>query len=115
MQALKASVSVQINSVQSSSAQAQSESKIKPSSSSSNQFSSSRTTQCTVAIARSSITIDQTMREKIYSLLTKEILYSDIIEEMESTGINEIIRGQEKYQMKKKMLMIHVAGQPEDV
>ena len=29
--------------------------------------------------------------------------------------MNEIVRGQEKYQMKKKMLMIHVAGQPEDV
>ena len=26
----------------------------------------------------------------MYSLLTKEILYSDIIEEMESTGMNEI-------------------------
>ena len=47
------------------------------------EFSSHRTTQCTVTIARSSITIDQTMREKMYSLLTKEILYSDIIEEME--------------------------------
>ena len=79
------------------------------------EFSSSRTTQCTIAIARSSITIDQAMREKMYSLLTKEILYSDIIEEMESTGMNEIVRGQEKYQMKKKMLMIHVAEQPEDV
>ena len=51
----------------------------------------------------------------MYSLLTHEILYSDIIEEMESTGMNELIRGQEKYQMKKRMLMIHIAGQPEDV
>ena len=79
------------------------------------EFSSSRTTQCTVAITRSSIAIDQAMREKMYLLLTKEILYSDIIEEMESRGMNEIIRGQEKYQMKRRMLMIHVAGQPEDV
>ena len=51
----------------------------------------------------------------MYSLLTKEILYLDIIEEMESTGMNEIIRGQKKYQMKKKMLMIHVTRQPKDV
>ena len=55
------------------------------------------------------------MREKIYSLLSKEILYKDIIEEMESTGMNEIKRGQEKFRIQKKLLMIDVTGQPEDV
>ena len=34
---------------------------------------------------------------------------------MESTGKNELIRGQEKYKLQKKLLMIHVTGQPEDV
>ena len=34
---------------------------------------------------------------------------------MESTGKNELVRGQEKYKVQKKLLMIHVAGQPEDV
>ena len=47
--------------------------------------------------------------------MKKEILYRDIIEEMESTGSNEIKRGQEKYRIQKKSLMIHVIGQPEDV
>ena len=49
------------------------------------------------------------------SLLRKEILYRDIIEEMESTGRNEIKRGQEKYRIQIKILIIHVIGQPEDV
>ena len=55
------------------------------------------------------------MREKINSLLRKEILYKDIIEEMESIGRNEIKRGQEKYRIQKNLLMIHITGQPEDV
>ena len=55
------------------------------------------------------------MREKINSLLKKEILYKDILEEMESTGRNVLKRGQEKHKLQKKLLMIHVTGQPEDV
>ena len=49
------------------------------------------------------------------SLLRNEILYRDIFEEIESTGRNEIVRGQEKYRIQKKFLVIHVTGQPEDV
>ena len=49
------------------------------------------------------------------SLLRDEILYRDIFEEIESTGRNEIVRGQEKYRIQKKFLVIHVTGQPEDV
>ena len=120
VQALKASVRDQINSVQFSS---ESESKFKPSSSSSNQFSSSvpvsrsnsSDSQCTIAVARSSVTVDNSLRDKMNSLLRKEVLYQDIIEEIESTGRNEIVRGQEKYRIQKKLLMIHVIGQPEDV
>ena len=70
---------------------------------------------CTSAVGRSSVDIDNSLGEKIYSLLRKEILYSDIIEEMESTRRNEIKRGQEKYRIQKNLLMIHVTGQPEDV
>ena len=71
--------------------------------------------QCTLCVARSSITIDNSLREKMYSLLKNEFLYKEILEEMESTERNEINRGQEKYQLKKNMLMIHVTGQPEDI
>ena len=49
------------------------------------------------------------------SLLRKEVLYREIIEEIESTGKNEILRGQEKYRIQKKFLVVHVTGQPEDV
>ena len=49
------------------------------------------------------------------SLLRKEVLYRDIFEEIESTGRNEILRGQEKYRIQKKFLVVHVTGQPEDV
>ena len=119
MQALKASVRDQISSVQSS---PESESKFKPSSSSSNQFSSSvpvsssnsSDSQCIIAVARSSVTIDNSLREKMNSLLRKEVLYREIFEEIESTGKNEIVRGQEKYRIQKKNLVVHVTGQPED-
>ena len=51
----------------------------------------------------------------MYSLLQEEMYYKEILEEIESTGRNEITRGQEKYKLQKKLLMIHVTGQPEDV
>ena len=41
--------------------------------------------------------------------------YKEILEEIESTGRNELKRGQEKFKLQKKLLMIHVTGQPEDV
>ena len=66
-------------------------------------------------MSRSSISIENSLREKIYSLLQKEILYKEILEEMESTGKNELIRGQEKYKLQKKLLMIHVTEQPKEV
>ena len=47
--------------------------------------------------------------------MNKEILYKGIFEEMESTGKNEIVWGQEKYRIQKQLLMIHIIGQPEDV
>ena len=104
VQALKASVRDQISSVQFSS---ESESKFKPSSSRSNQFSSSvpvsssnsSDSQCTIAVARSSVAVDNSLRDKMNSLLRKEVLYRDILEEIESTGRNEIVRGQEKYRI----------------
>ena len=127
VQALKASVLAQINldRDQSSSDPPESESKYKPTSSRSNsvQFktsvpvssNSSQSSHCTLAVSRSNIEIDNSLREKINSLLRKEILFQDIIEEMESTGRNELKRGKEKYKIQKKLLMIHVTGQPEDV
>ena len=103
-QALKASDFS--DSVQSSSDQPESESKT----SRSVQFktsvpvssSSSQSSHCTLAVSRSSVDIDNSLREKINSLLKKEILYRDILEEMESTGRNEIKRGQEKFKLQKK-------------
>ena len=97
-QALKASVSDQISPVQ-----LESESK------NSVQFktnvsvsSSSPSSQCTLAVSRSSINIENSLREKINSLLKQEILYKEILEEMESTRKNELIRGQEKYKLTEK-------------
>ena len=76
-QALKASVS-DSDRDQSSSDQPESESKT----SRSVQFktsvpvsSSSQSSHCTLAVSRSSVEIDNSMREKINSLLKKEILY----------------------------------------
>ena len=66
-------------------------------------------------MSRSSVNIDNSLREKINSLLRREILYIDIIEEMESVGRNEIKRGQEKFRIQKQLLMIHVTRQPDDV
>ena len=117
-QALKASVS---DSVRDQSSSDQPESESKPSSSvqckTSVPISSSSPSsiQCTLAVGRSSVSIDNSLREKIHSLLRKEILYKDILEEIESIGRNEIKREQEKYRIQKNLLMIHVTGQPEDV
>ena len=74
-----------------------------------------QSSHCTLAVSRSSVDIDNSLREKVNSLLRKEILYKDIIEEMESMGRNEIKRGQEKYRIQKQLLMIHVTGQLDDV
>ena len=76
--------------------------------------SSSQSSQCTLVVARSSVNIDNSLRDRINSLLKKEILYRDILKEMESTGRNEIKQGQENTEFK-IILMIHVIGQPEDV
>ena len=66
-------------------------------------------------MSRSSINIDNSLREKIHTLLQKEILYKEILEEMKGTGKNELIQGQEKYKLQKKLLMIHIIGQLEEV
>ena len=76
---------------------------------------SNQDSQCILAVSRSSVQIDNSLRERINSLLKQEILYKDILNEMESTERNEIIRGKEKYKLQKRLLMIHVTGQPEDV
>ena len=76
---------------------------------------SNQDSQCILAVSRSSVQIDNSLRERINSLLKQEILYKDILNEMESTERNEIIRGKEKYKLQKGLLMIHVIGQPEDV
>ena len=116
-QALKASVSDSYRD-QSSLDQPESESKT----SRSIQFktsvpvsSSSQSSHYTLAVSRSSVEIDNSLRDRINSLLKKEILYRDILKEMENTGRNELKRGQEKFKLQKKLLMIHVAGQPKDV
>ena len=115
-QALKASVS---DSVQSSSVQLVSESKpsrsVQFSSDVPLSSSSPSSSQCTLAVGRSSIQIENSLREKINSLLKQEIMYKEILKEMVNTGKNELVRGQEKFKLQKKLLMIHVTGQPEDV
>ena len=77
-------------------------------------INSSQESQCTLLTSRSSIIIDSSLREKMYSLLLQENYYKEILEEIESTGRNEVKRGQEKYKLQKKLLIIHVAGQPEE-
>ena len=114
-QALKASVSDSVSPVQYSQSQSPSHQDQFSSSSDVPVSSSSQSSQCTLVVGRSSIQIENSLREKINSLLKQEILYKEILEEMESTRKNELIRGQEKYKLQKKLLMIHVTGQPEDV
>ena len=122
-QAIKAKSSVQaLKATESDRLQSSSESESKTSPSPvQDQFISvslsrtSQESQCTLLSSRSSITIDHSLRERIYSLLLKENYYKEILEEMQRTGKNELKRGQEKFKLQKKLLMIHVTGQPEDV
>ena len=115
-QALKASDSV---SDQFSPIQPESESKTSRSVQFKAEVSVSRSSQsnskCTLAISRININIDNSLMERIYLLLKKEVLYKEILEEMESTRKNELIWGQEKYKFQKMLFMIHVTGQPNEV
>ena len=52
-------------------------------------------------MSRSSINIDNCLGERVYSLLPKEALYKEILEEMESTRKNTLIRGQGKHKLQK--------------
>ena len=47
--------------------------------------SNSQDNHCRLAVSRSSINIDRSLMDKIHCLLQKEIVYKDILEEMEST------------------------------
>ena len=66
-------------------------------------------------MSRNSIQIENSLREKIYSLLQEGMYYKEILEEIESTGKNELKRGQEKFKLQKKLLMLHVTRHQEDV
>ena len=114
-QALKASDSDQVQSSSVSESKQSSPSSVQDQFNVSVSRSSKSVSQCTLLSSRSSIQIDNSLRERIYSLLQKEMYYKEILEEIESTGRNELKRGQEKFKLQKKLLMIHVTGQPEDV
>ena len=99
-QALKASVSEQIRSVQL---------ELESKSPSLVQFktnvlvsSNRQSSQCTLAIGRSCINIDNSLKDRIYYLLQKRILYKEILEEMKSTEKNELIQRQENMNFRKK-------------
>ena len=63
--------------------------------------------------SNSTISLDNSLREKINSLLRKETPYESIIERIES-GTNEVIQNDVKYKMKGNMLVAHHKEQTEE-
>ena len=55
--------------------------------------SSQSNSHCKLAINRSSVNINNSIKKRIDSLLQQEILYKEILEKMESIGKNEIVWG----------------------
>ena len=64
----------------------------------------SQESQCTLLSSRSSISIDNSLREEIYSLLQKENYYKEILEEIESTGRKRIEKGTRKISNEEKVI-----------
>ena len=56
--------------------------------------------------SNSTISLDDSLKQNINSLLRKEIPYDSIIERIES-GVNEVLQNEVKYKMKGNMLVAH--------
>ena len=63
--------------------------------------------------SNSTISLDDSLRQKINSLLRKETPYDSIIERIEG-GTNEVLQNDVKYKMKGNMLMAHHKDQNEE-
>ena len=63
--------------------------------------------------SNSTISLDDSLKQKINFLLRKETPYDSIIERIES-GVNEVLQNEVKYKMKGNMLMAHQKEQNEE-
>lgn len=63
----------------------------------------------------SRIQLEDSLRKIIYSLLQREIIYGDVIQELETTGKTELVEGDQKFKIHRNILKIHEIGQSKDV
>ena len=70
--------------------------------------------QVKIAILRSGVILDVQFKNEVYSLLKNESPFDEILKELES-GRVEVKRNNEKYKMKKGILVVHREDQDDEV
>ena len=78
------------------------------------QIQDSRPAQLSV-YSTGNISLQDSLKQQIINSLRNEILYSDIMEEFESSGVREIVRGNLKFRIQRDLLVQHEQNQDEQL
>ena len=66
----------------------------------------SRTVQFCV-YSKGKIQIEDSLKQEIIETLRDDILYSELLEEFENTGVKEIVRGNSKFRLQRDLIVQH--------
>ena len=66
----------------------------------------SRTVQFCV-YSKGKIQIEDSLKQEIIDALRDDILYSEMLEEFENTGVKEIVRGNSKFRLQRDLIVQH--------
>ena len=72
----------------------------------------SRTVQFCV-YSKGKIQIEDSLKQEILDALRDYILYSEMLEEFENTGVKEIVRGNSKFRLQRDLIVQHENEQDE--
>ena len=72
----------------------------------------SRTVQFCV-YSKGKIQIEDSLKQEIIEALREDILYSELLEEFENTGVKEIVRGNSKFRLQRDLIVQHKNEQDE--
>ena len=78
------------------------------------QIQDSRPAQLSV-YSTGKISLQDSLKQQIINSLRNEILYSDIMEEFESSGVREIVRGNLKFRIQRDLLVQYEQNQDEQL
>ena len=63
--------------------------------------------------SRGKIQIEDSLKQEILNSLRDDIVYSEILEEIENTGVKEIVRGNSKFRLQRDLIVQHENEQDE--